>query len=99
MARVPSHRAIDAENSRFGGISAARRVARTIFMGSAPHVRQQTARGIEDVRIRLGVAQPGEMLSVYNDAAGRMTNRLTHLYTGSAPLLVRHATQPPPYDG
>ncbi len=76
-------RAIDAENSRFGGISAARRVARTIFMGSAPHVRQQTARGIEDVRIRLGVAQPGEMLSVYNDAAGRMTNRLTHLYTGS----------------
>ena len=76
-------RAIDAENSRFGGISAARRVARTIFMGSAPHVRQQTARGIEDVRIRLGVAQPGEMLSVYNDATGRMTDRLTHLYTGS----------------
>ena len=76
-------RTIDAENSRFGGISAARRVARTIFMGSAPHVHQQTARGIEDVRIRLGVAQPGEMLSVYNDAAGRMTNRLTHLYTGS----------------
>ena len=76
-------RAIDAENSRFGGISAARRVARTIFMGSAPHVRQQTARGIEDVRIRLGVAQPGEMLSVYNDATGRMTNRLTHLYSGS----------------
>ena len=76
-------RAIDAENSRFGAISAARRVARTIFMGSAPHVRQQTARGIEDVRIRLGVAQPGEMLSVYNDATGRMTDRLTHLYTGS----------------
>ena len=76
-------RAIDAENSRFGEITAARRVARTVFMGSAPHVRQQTARGIEDVRIRLGVAQPGEMLSVYNDAAGRMTDRLTHLYTGS----------------
>ena len=76
-------RAIDAENSRFGGISAARRVARTIFMGSAPHVRQQTARGIEDVRIRLGVAQPGEMLSVYNDATGRMTDRLTHLYTSA----------------
>ena len=76
-------RAIDAENSRFGAISAARRVARTIFMGSAPHVHQQTARGIEDVRIRLGVAQPGEMVSVYNDATGRMTDRLTHLYTGS----------------
>ena len=76
-------RAIDAENSRFGGISAARRVARTIFMGSAPHVHQQTARGIEDVRIRLGVAQPGEMLSIYNDATGRMTDRLTHLYSSA----------------
>lgn len=76
-------RAIDAENPRFGEISAARRVARTIFMGSAPHVHQQTARGIEDVRVRLGVAQPGEMLSVYNDATGRMTDRLTHLYTGA----------------
>ena len=76
-------RAIDAGNPRFGEISAAQRVARTIFMGSAPHVRQQTARGIEDVRVRLGVAQPGEMLSVYNDATGRMTDRLTHLYTGA----------------
>ena len=76
-------RAIDAENSRFGGISAAQRVARTIFMGSAPHVHQQTARGIENVRIRLGVAQPGEMLSIYNDATGRMTDRLTHLYSSA----------------
>ena len=76
-------RAIDAENPRFGAISAARRVARAIFMGSAPHVRQQTSRGIEDVRIRLGVAQPGESVAVFNDATGRMTNRLTHLYTGA----------------
>ena len=75
-------RAIDAENSRFGAISAARRVARTIFMGSAPHVRQQTARGIEDVRMRLGVAQPGESVAIFNDATGRMANQLTHLYTG-----------------
>ena len=76
-------RAIDAENARFGAISAARRVARAIFMGSAPHVRQQTSRGIEDVRIRLGVAQPGESVAVFNDATGRMTNRSTHLYTGA----------------
>ena len=74
-------RAIDTENPRFGELSAARRVARTIFMGSAPHVREQTVRGIEDVRIRLGVAQPGESLAVFNDAAGRMATRLTHLYT------------------
>ena len=76
-------RAIDADNSRFGAISAARRVARTIFMGSAPHVRQQTARGIEDVRMRLGVAQPGESVAIFNDATGRLADRLTHLYAGA----------------
>ena len=76
-------RAIDAENSRFGTISAARRVARTIFMGSAPHVQQQTARGIEDMRMRLGVAQPGESVAIFNDATGRMAGRLTHLYAGA----------------
>ena len=76
-------RAIDADNSRFGAISAARRVARTIFMGSAPHVRQQTARGLEGGRVRLGVAQPGESVAIFNDATGRMANQLTHLYTSA----------------
>ena len=76
-------RAIDAENSRFGAISAARRVARAIFMGSAPHARRQTARGLEDMRVRLGVAQPGESVAIFNDATGRMANQLTHLYTGA----------------
>ena len=75
-------RTIDAENSRFGAIFAARRIARAIFMGSAPHVRQQTARGIEDGRIRLGVAQPEESVAIFNDATGRLANQLTHLYTG-----------------
>ena len=76
-------RTIDGENPRFGAISASRRVARAIFMGSAPHVQQQTVRGIEDVRIRLGVVQPDEPVAVFNDAIGRLTNRLTHLYTSS----------------
>ena len=76
-------RTIDGENPRFGAIAASRRVARAIFMGSAPHVHQQTVRGIEDVRIRLGVAQPGESVAVFNDAIGRLANRLTHLYTSS----------------
>ena len=76
-------RAIDADNPRFGAISASRRVARAIFMGSAPHVRQQTARGIEDGRIRLGVVQPGESVATFNDATGRLVNQLTHLYTSA----------------
>ena len=76
-------RTIEAENPRFGAIFAARRVARAIFMGSAPHVQQQTARGLEDVRMRLGVAQPGESVAIFNDATGRMADRLTHLYTAA----------------
>ena len=74
-------RAIDEGNTRFGEISAARRVARTIFMGSAPHGSGQAVRGLEEMRIRLGVAQPDEHLSVFNDATKRLTDRLTHLYT------------------
>ncbi len=74
-------RAIDEGNTRFGEISAARRVARTIFMGSAPHGSGQAVRGLEEMRIRLGVAQPDEHVSVFNDATKRLTDRLTHLYT------------------
>lgn len=74
---------IDQDNPRFGSLMAARRVARTIFMGSAPSVDSQKVRGIEDVRIRLGVVQPGEQISVFNDALGRLLDHLTHLYSGN----------------
>ncbi len=74
---------IDKENRRLGQVMAARRVARTIFLGSAPSVRDQRVRGIEDVRIRLGVVQPGESIAVFNDALARLLNRLTHLYSGN----------------
>ena len=71
---------VDAENPRFGQIVAARRVARTIFLGSAPHVAQQQVRGLEDVRLRLGAVQPGEQVAVFNDAASQLAERLTYLY-------------------
>ena len=74
-------RAIDTSLPRFGESSAARRVACTIFMGSAPHGSGQAVRGIEEMRIRLGVVQPGEPVAVFNDATKRLTDRLTHLYT------------------
>lgn len=73
-------RKIDEANPRLGALSAARRVARAVFLGSAPSVRQQNVRGVEDIRIRLGVAQPGESVAVFNDALGRLGDRLTHLY-------------------
>ena len=71
---------IDAESPRFGQTVAARRVARTIFLGSAPHVVQQQVRGVEDVRIRLGAVQPGEQVAVFNDALSQLSDRLTYLY-------------------
>ncbi len=71
---------IDTENPRFGRPLAARRVARSIFLGSAPHVVQQQVRGVEDVRVRLGAVQPGEAVSVFNDALSQLSERLTYLY-------------------
>ena len=71
---------IDAESPRFGQMVAARRVARAIFLGSAPHVVQQRVRGVEDVRIRLGAVQPGEQVAVFNDALSQLSDRLTYLY-------------------
>jgi len=71
---------IDSENPRFGKYMAARRVARAIFLGSAPSVKEQRVRGVEDIRIRLGVVQPGEQVAVFNDVIGHMEKKLTHLY-------------------
>ena len=71
---------IDAESPRFGQTVAARRVARAIFLGSAPHVAAQRVRGVEDVRIRLGAVQPGEQVAVFNDALSQLSERLTYLY-------------------
>jgi len=74
---------IDSKNQRFGQLAASRRISRTIFLGTAPSVREQRVRGIEDIRIRLGVVQPGEQVSVFNDALGRLNEQLTHLYSSN----------------
>ena len=75
-------RQIDDQSPRFGALQAARRVARTVFLGSVP---QKSARGIEEVRIRLGAVQTGESIAVYNDALGHLRDRLSHLYGSTGP--------------
>lgn len=62
-----------------GRYSAARRVARTIYMGSAPLAKAKNP-GIDDRRIRLGCVQPGENVATFGDALGRLTDQATHLY-------------------
>jgi len=73
-------KSLDESNKRFGVNSAARRVARTIFLGSAPSSKEQKIRGIEVERIMLGVVQPGEKIPTFKDALDTLSNKLTYLY-------------------
>jgi Swt1-like HEPN/Protein of unknown function (DUF499) len=60
---------MDQENPALMRYSAARRVARTIFIGSAPNQDAAAAnKGLEDTRIKLGCAQPGETVATFGDA-------------------------------
>ncbi|MGC9523052.1 MAG: DUF499 domain-containing protein [Anaerolineae bacterium] len=74
---------LDQDVPALGRFHAARRVARTVFIGSAPSVAAQQVRGQEEVRIRLGCAQPGEPAAVFGDALRRLSVQLTYLYTDS----------------
>lgn len=71
---------IDAHDTRFGSIQAARRVARTIFLGSAPSHAKQAVRGIRVEGILLGTAQPGQAVGTYEDVIKRLRDRLHYLY-------------------
>ena len=70
---------IDKSVRRFADVGgAARRIARTVFLGSAP---TGSARGIDMRQVRLGAVQPGHGVAVYNEAIGRMTADLYYLYS------------------
>jgi uncharacterized protein len=71
---------LDQDVPALGRYHAARRVARTVFIGSAPSVAAQQVRGLEEVRIRLGCAQPGESAATFGDALRRLSGKLTYLY-------------------
>jgi hypothetical protein len=71
--------ALDRENPILGRYSACRRVARTLYMGSAP-TQHAAHRGIEDRQIKLGCVQPGESVATFGDALRRLTDRATYLY-------------------
>jgi predicted AAA+ superfamily ATPase len=73
-------RTIDRENQAFGRYSAARRVARTIWLGSAPTLHQVN-KGVDDRSIKLGCVQPGESPATFGDALRRLAARATYLVT------------------
>ena len=70
---------IDAEVPNLGKFAACRRVARTIYLGSAPTVTA-AHRGLEDRRIRLGCVMPGESPAIFGDALRRLAGAATYLY-------------------
>ncbi len=73
---------IDGNNSHFGRLSAARRAARTVYMGSAP--RPDGRRGVDVKSVVLGCAQPGEPRGQFADALRRLSGEATHLYVDGA---------------
>ena len=72
---------LEAKEPRFGQVNAARRVARSIFLGSAPSSVNTSAgnRGLDRARILLGAMQPGQTSSVYSDALNRLADLLHYM--------------------
>jgi predicted AAA+ superfamily ATPase len=71
---------IDSDFKNLGRFGAARRVARTVFLGSAPHANTPN-RGVDARRVRLGCALPGDPVAVFGDALGRLSDRATYFYS------------------
>jgi predicted AAA+ superfamily ATPase len=70
---------LDSELPNLGKFSACRRVARAVYMGSAP-TTAAAHKGIEDRRVKLGCVMPGESPAVFGDALRRMAAAATYLY-------------------
>lgn len=70
---------IDGMVPNLGKYAATRRVARTVYLGSAP-TASAANRGIEDRRINLGCVMPGESPAVFGDALRRLAAAATYLY-------------------
>jgi uncharacterized protein len=73
------------DNARplFGSIHACRRIARTVFLGSAPDAGAvggaKHHRGVELERLLLGCVQPGQVLGHYKDGVRALVDRLQYL--------------------
>ena len=71
---------IDRSAPNLNRCSATRRVARAVFMGTAP-IHQQENRGLDDRQINLGVVQPGERPAIFGDALRRLGNQARFMHS------------------
>lgn len=70
---------IDNELPNLGKVHAARRVARTIYLGSAP-TSGGAHQGLDERRVNLGCVTPGESTPIFGDALRRLAASATYLY-------------------
>ena len=82
---------LDGETPNLGKYSACRRVARTVYLGSAPTAKASN-KGLDDRRINLGCVMPGESSAIFGDALRRMSAAATFLYQDS--VRYWYSTQP-----
>ncbi len=82
---------MDGEVPNLGKLHATRRVARAVYLGSAPTVAA-AHRGLEDRRVKLGCVVPGESPAVFGDALRRLAAAATYLYQDGPRYW--YATQP-----
>lgn len=73
---------IDKEKPLLGQRAVTRRLARTIFIGSAPTVGTQN-QGIERPRVWLGTAVPGDTVGNFGSAIDALGQRATYFYADS----------------
>ena len=74
---------IDRDAPNLGRLSATRRVARTLFIGTAPTYRAAN-QGIDERRVNLGCAQPGEQVPLFANALKKLGDRSVYLYQDGA---------------
>jgi predicted AAA+ superfamily ATPase len=82
---------IDGDATHLGKVHACRRVARTIYFGSAP-TQSAAHRGLEDRQVKLGCVMPGESPAIFSDALRRLAAAATYLYQDGP--RVWYSTQP-----
>jgi predicted AAA+ superfamily ATPase len=74
---------IDASRSALGTRKVTRRLARAIFLGSAPTLKA-AHRGIERQHIWLGIATPGDTIGNFANALSLLSDQATYLYSEGA---------------
>lgn len=72
---------LDKSTPTLGRYSATRRVARTLFLGTAPDAgTDRKTPGIGEQHMRLGCVQPGETVGAFDDALRRYTQRARYVH-------------------